>query len=278
MTTVSEEFLPTPVPSPRRSPVSTDEDAPITSIYLNLDFPVPTREWEGVFDIWVKGDAQDFANVVRERMETEARIKQAALERKRKREEMEEQGLVPDAKKKKLPGPSKPSSSTRKQEMDRSSSPVPVLNRRKIKIICDEVRKVTRLTSSSDDEHDGYPEKKIYLRIPRRPVPVSPPPIASPTPMIARFLTPQVIIERTPASLSYAKEWTKHRPIVALPTPTPSPTPLTEFFPQKKRGDVSDKNSWSQARKLYAAKKVEDEATAAQLSSELVRNVTPDTN
>ncbi|TDL20745.1 DHS-like NAD/FAD-binding domain-containing protein [Rickenella mellea] len=49
---------PTPTPSPRRSP-SADDDAPapIKTIYLNLDFPVPTREWDGVFDVWVQGDA-----------------------------------------------------------------------------------------------------------------------------------------------------------------------------------------------------------------------------
>ena len=28
------------------------------TIYLNFDFPVPAREWEGVFDVWLQGDVQ----------------------------------------------------------------------------------------------------------------------------------------------------------------------------------------------------------------------------
>ncbi|EGN99156.1 hypothetical protein SERLA73DRAFT_182004 [Serpula lacrymans var. lacrymans S7.3] len=78
----------TPIPSPRRSPESlTTEERPIKSIYLNLDFPVPTREWEGVFDAWVQGDAQDFASILDDEIEKEAAAKEAAIERKRKREE-----------------------------------------------------------------------------------------------------------------------------------------------------------------------------------------------
>ncbi|KAL1748424.1 DHS-like NAD/FAD-binding domain-containing protein, partial [Schizophyllum fasciatum] len=50
-----------PLPSPRGTPGA---DAPITSVYLNLDFPAPAREWGEVFDVWVKGDAQAFAGEV----------------------------------------------------------------------------------------------------------------------------------------------------------------------------------------------------------------------
>ncbi|KAI0925719.1 hypothetical protein AcV5_008379 [Taiwanofungus camphoratus] len=78
--------LATPTPSPRRSPAD-DEEPPITTVYLNLDFPVPTREWEGVFDVWIRGDAQEFAQMLHDEMEREARAKEAASERKRKREE-----------------------------------------------------------------------------------------------------------------------------------------------------------------------------------------------
>jgi len=48
---------------------------------------VPTREWEGVFDAWVQGDAQSFAEILGKEVEKEARSKDAAVERKRKREE-----------------------------------------------------------------------------------------------------------------------------------------------------------------------------------------------
>ena len=61
-------------------------EPPMRAIYLNLDFPVPVREWEGVFDVWIKGDAQVFARMVQEELENEERMKTAARERKRKRE------------------------------------------------------------------------------------------------------------------------------------------------------------------------------------------------
>nr|VWO96827.1 NAD-dependent histone deacetylase SIR2 [Ganoderma boninense] len=61
-------------------------EPPVRTIYLNLDFPVPTREWEGVFDVWIRGDAQVFARMVQEELENEERMKVAARERKRKRE------------------------------------------------------------------------------------------------------------------------------------------------------------------------------------------------
>ncbi|KAL0954588.1 hypothetical protein HGRIS_003548 [Hohenbuehelia grisea] len=76
----------TPAPSPRRSP-TVDEDPPITSIYLNLDFPVPTREWEGVFDAWIQGDAQTFAALLHEEIKKESDAKELAIERKRRREQ-----------------------------------------------------------------------------------------------------------------------------------------------------------------------------------------------
>jgi hypothetical protein len=46
---------PTPAPSPRRSPTADEEPIP-RAVYINLDFPVPTREWEGIFDAWIQGD------------------------------------------------------------------------------------------------------------------------------------------------------------------------------------------------------------------------------
>ncbi|CAO1630776.1 unnamed protein product [Sympodiomycopsis kandeliae] len=31
---------------------------PIRTILLNYDFPIPSKEWEGIFDVWVQGDVQ----------------------------------------------------------------------------------------------------------------------------------------------------------------------------------------------------------------------------
>jgi NAD-dependent SIR2 family protein deacetylase len=38
-----------------------DINAPIRTILLNYDFPVPPSQWEGVFDVWVQGDVQQSA-------------------------------------------------------------------------------------------------------------------------------------------------------------------------------------------------------------------------
>ncbi|KDQ13572.1 hypothetical protein BOTBODRAFT_111494, partial [Botryobasidium botryosum FD-172 SS1] len=47
------ESLPTPAPTPTTGLPKT--------IYLNLDFPMPARDWDGVFDSWVQGDVQSWA-------------------------------------------------------------------------------------------------------------------------------------------------------------------------------------------------------------------------
>ncbi|KAG6885661.1 hypothetical protein C0993_011425 [Termitomyces sp. T159_Od127] len=85
----SSRNSPSPASSPRPSPAAADEESSMSAmkaIYLNHDFPVPTREWEGVFDAWIQGDAQEFANLLQEEIEREARAKQLVLERKKKRE------------------------------------------------------------------------------------------------------------------------------------------------------------------------------------------------
>ncbi|KAI1794268.1 DHS-like NAD/FAD-binding domain-containing protein [Ganoderma leucocontextum] len=83
--TISAHCLGTPMPSPRRSP-GKDEEPPLRTVYLNLDFAAPTREWEGVFDVWVWGDAQVFVRMVHEELEKEAQVKDTAKKRKRKRD------------------------------------------------------------------------------------------------------------------------------------------------------------------------------------------------
>lgn len=79
--------LATPAASPRRT-LAADEDTQLPkAIYLNLDFPVPTREWEGVFDVWIQGDAQLFAETLQGEIDKEARTKEMASERKRRKDE-----------------------------------------------------------------------------------------------------------------------------------------------------------------------------------------------
>ncbi|KAK7461973.1 hypothetical protein VKT23_008405 [Stygiomarasmius scandens] len=82
-------------------PEDAQSQQPMKALYLNLDFPVPTREWEGVFDAWIQGDAQTFAEMLRDEIERDTRAKEVAKEnadeRKRKRElkekEKEQQAL-----------------------------------------------------------------------------------------------------------------------------------------------------------------------------------------
>ncbi|KAJ7236285.1 DHS-like NAD/FAD-binding domain-containing protein [Mycena haematopus] len=64
-----------------------DKEPPFKTVYLNLDFPVPTREWEGVFDVWLQGDAQLFAEMLQAEIDKETQAKQAASEKRRRKEQ-----------------------------------------------------------------------------------------------------------------------------------------------------------------------------------------------
>ena len=156
----------TPTSSPRRTPVA--GEGPITSVYLNFDFPVPTRDWEGVFDVWLKGDAQRFASAIKEELEKADAAKEAALERKRKREEAAAEAaasggvqIEPQPKKQKVSRkkPSKPPPSivcpTGSDFASRSKATSVSANRRRI----------VRLPSPSDEESDPTLER-IFLTIP----------------------------------------------------------------------------------------------------------------
>lgn len=68
---------------------------PVHVVYLNYDFPTPAREWQGVFDVWARGDAQEFVEAVEDEKRAEAdrvmaRIaeKERLAERRREREEL----------------------------------------------------------------------------------------------------------------------------------------------------------------------------------------------
>ena len=81
--------LGTPTPSSHHSLV-TDNEPPVQTIYLNLEFPASAKEWKGVFDVWIRGDVQTFARMVCEELELEKRAEEVGKERKRKREEAAE--------------------------------------------------------------------------------------------------------------------------------------------------------------------------------------------
>ncbi|KAJ7638130.1 DHS-like NAD/FAD-binding domain-containing protein [Mycena rosella] len=89
-------------PSPAPAAAAAEEDPPVKTVYLNLDFPVPTREWEGVFDTWLQGDAQVFAGKLQAEIDKETSAKEAAREKKRRKEEDETMDSTESSKRRKL--------------------------------------------------------------------------------------------------------------------------------------------------------------------------------
>jgi len=163
-----------PQTSSRRTPVTNDE-GPITSVYLNLDFPVPTRDWEGVFDVWLKGDAQAFATAIGNELEKADAVKEAALERKRRREEAAAEAaalaalsgvqIEPPSKKQKL-------SKKKPHKAPLPSPPIPspadsqFTPKAKVTPVSSDLMRVDRLPSPPDEESDSSRGEKIYLKIP----------------------------------------------------------------------------------------------------------------
>ncbi|KXN88442.1 NAD-dependent histone deacetylase HST3 [Leucoagaricus sp. SymC.cos] len=68
-------------------------EAPMKVLYLNLDFPMPMREWQRVFNIWVQGDVQQFPQLLQDEIDQQAKANQLFVPRKRKREAEHELAL-----------------------------------------------------------------------------------------------------------------------------------------------------------------------------------------
>lgn len=178
--------------SPRRSPAA-DEEPPPKAVYLNLDFPAPTREWEGVFDAWIQGDAQEFAAVLKAEIEKEARAKEVASERKRKRDEAaaaanemdEEDDEMPDLLRergRKWENQEKESPTKKRlAAADLLASPTPSsTKKRKVAVV---IPPSSRRKAESVDEDDKFHSSpKLTVRIP--------PPHSRPSP----YYVPEVYI------------------------------------------------------------------------------------
>jgi NAD-dependent SIR2 family protein deacetylase len=80
----------TPSASRKASPAEASDDHPMRTVYLNLDFPMPARDWESTFDVWVQGDLQDVAARVQ---------KEVALEEEARREKEERKQLTGEKRK-----------------------------------------------------------------------------------------------------------------------------------------------------------------------------------
>ncbi|KAH9936053.1 DHS-like NAD/FAD-binding domain-containing protein [Amylocystis lapponica] len=217
--------LGTPTPSPRRSPAD-DEEPPVKTVYLNLDFPVPTREWEGVFDVWIRGDAQDFARMVLEEMEKEERAKEAAVERKRQREEA---ALAAQAAESEQAGAAKPSRK-RKGAPISEARPQPTKKRKYAPVTPVSTAKSKRASKAKKPVSSvlptlprGHSKTKLTIKIPPRPAAIPP----TPPPSKRAHLVPEVVI---PAKRS------------TLVTPPPSPlTPISSPSPSPRRKSSTSK-------------------------------------
>ncbi|KAF8071989.1 DHS-like NAD/FAD-binding domain-containing protein [Lyophyllum atratum] len=161
--------------SPAPSPPN-DEEPSMKAIYLNLDFPVPTREWEGVFDAWIQGDAQGFAGMLQEEIERETTAKELAMERKRKRDE---ETLLHD--KNEATPKVLLKSHTKETKPKASSSPPHASKRRKVVFPPTPPKTPTTIT----------PPQKLILRIPARPP--------------RTLIVPEVYITSTPPSASFMR-------------------------------------------------------------------------
>lgn len=48
----------------KKGGASKAKSPPVHVVYLNYEFPTPSREWQGVFDVWMRGDVQGFVGEV----------------------------------------------------------------------------------------------------------------------------------------------------------------------------------------------------------------------
>ncbi|KAI5826002.1 DHS-like NAD/FAD-binding domain-containing protein [Schizophyllum commune Tattone D] len=165
-----------PLPSPRGTPGA---DSPITSVYLNLDFPVPAREWGDVFDVWVNGDAQSFAGEVQRELDEEVRRKAARAEKRMAKEEArqrEEMAVCKKGVKRKARAQSATPAKRRRVDAMPTPPKTPKYARQGTKVTPSSRR--SRTSSKTDKAPDS---RKLTVRIPARPPPspASPPP--SPT-------------------------------------------------------------------------------------------------
>ncbi|KAJ7593389.1 DHS-like NAD/FAD-binding domain-containing protein [Mycena floridula] len=190
-----EKETTTPGSSVSSSPSPQEEEPPLKAIYLNLDFPVPSREWEGIFDVWLQGDAQKFGQMMQDELDRAAKAKELAQEkRKRREEELLEKEIDP--------GSSSPAKVPKKRK---SQSDEPVTPKRQ--------KVQTPLTPKSTKGKDrASSPSPYYADVPFSLSPSGPRP----------HLIPEVVITRAPIP-STPKKNSPFATGCAPPTPSKSP-------------------------------------------------------
>ncbi|KAJ7841347.1 DHS-like NAD/FAD-binding domain-containing protein [Mycena olivaceomarginata] len=220
---------PSPSPATAAGAAEEEREPPVKTVYLNLDFPVPTREWEGVFDAWLQGDAQVFAEMLQAEIDTETRAKQAAGEKRRRKEKGEtDEGVTggsADGKKRKAAKGA--GSESKRRKTGNATVPLPPTPPR-----------------SRPGASALSPQEKIFLTIPARPCPcprlIPEVYITSVRPSISPRLPPTP--ENTPprparAPIRAARQKVKSK-IVKRLTATSTPTPPSELESADGDGDA----------------------------------------
>ncbi|KAJ3781661.1 DHS-like NAD/FAD-binding domain-containing protein [Lentinula aff. detonsa] len=200
---------------------------PFKTVYMNLDFPVPTREWEGVFDAWVQGDAQAFAQMLQEELDKELHAKEIAIEKRKKKEEelalAALSGLTPVKHKPKAKTKTKEESPAKKRKVLAGEDHT--MQRKKLVV---EVPSYSHIFSQS---YLGHPPprtsrplspvspSRLTLRIPPRPRPQTVSPIS--------LYPAQSSLPPLPLSTPVKKSSSLGRP-----PPTPDHTPPRAYSPR----------------------------------------------
>jgi len=182
-TSPSSSHLPTPSPPPQ----SENAVENIRTIYLNNEFPLPSREWEGVFDTWVNGDVQAVARMVVEIIQEGGQKQTDKKQKMAARESGASQGDNQRGK------------SKRKCEDNISWTPVTPNKRQKVDVILPRTiskpfrthQENTRASSSPPITNSKM--RRVVLRLPSRPS--TPPP--SPSAYKCKRPIPEVILSKS---------------------------------------------------------------------------------
>ncbi|KIJ52389.1 hypothetical protein M422DRAFT_74023 [Sphaerobolus stellatus SS14] len=196
---------PSNLPTPRPTPPLNSEGQPehIRTIYLNNEFPLPCREWEGVFDVWVNGDVQTVARVVAEAIREED--EKVAL-KKQKQKAAADNGDASARAKSKSPS----AKSKGKRKVDDPLDAVTPNKRQKVEVV---LPRTPASVPRPLHEHPGNTElktpemavdtpkpRRVILRLPPQP-PSPPTPVT--LPRKRKRSLPEVMITRQPMASLY---------------------------------------------------------------------------
>ncbi|KAJ6468384.1 DHS-like NAD/FAD-binding domain-containing protein [Mycena sanguinolenta] len=202
-----------------------EKEPSFKTMYLNLDFPVPTREWEGVFDVWLQGDAQLFAEMLQEEIDKEAQAKQAASEKRRRKEQGESLDRPTE-----VANDGNGSGKKRKAAKTAESKEGPKRRKTADAPVFPPTPPHSKPTPSSSQS----PQKKIFLTIPARPRPrlipevfiTTRPSLSARLPPTPENTPPRRVRTSTKAPRAKVKTKLALKSLSATPVSTPAPATM----------------------------------------------------